>query len=167
MPDSVLNYASWAPGCLPSCPSSGKLLIPSLYFLLHVHCGVGTHVMNIYFTMLLLWPSFILSLLALSLLSRASRGAFSPDTQTPVTSHFRVYSHSVPTSILLYRSTSLRTAISSQYYEPYDINGIQSLNLSSNYESTNSNIFVFMAFGDRSSVIHSPTTKSQYNIGTP
>lgn len=98
-------------------------------------------------------------------LVRTSRGVFSPDTQTPVTSHFRVYSHNVPTSILLYRSTSLRTAISSQYYEPYDIISIQSLNLSSNHGSTNNDIFVFLASGDRLSAIRSPPTKSQYTRG--
>lgn len=43
---------------------------------------------------------FTFSLLALSLLSRTSRGGFSPDTEMSITSHARVYSRSLPTSIL-------------------------------------------------------------------
>lgn len=52
MPDSALNYASWVPSCLPSCPSHGKLLTASAFILMCI-VALEPMVINVYFVCLL------------------------------------------------------------------------------------------------------------------
>lgn len=135
MPDNALNYASWIPGCLPSCPSYGKLLTASAFpfrvvFSLMCIVALAPMFINVYFVCLLtMLPYGLISLPALSVLCRASRGNSLQTQQCP--------SRLTPAFIVaacqpaLYRSTT-----ANRYFWPMllaknalSITGTQSRNL--------------------------------------